>query len=204
MPVYLGEYEGCASDREEKFQRAILSVIESKYKNIELVIIGDSCSQSEEMLEDVLKSQKEASKDIIKFFNFKEKQPLFSGSLRSKGLELATGEIIIYLDSDDMFGANHIKMVVDQIVSEKLDWCYFNDFIQTEKGLNVRDVELEHGLSGTSCIAHLRENSPNWDDCDGYGHDWKFIEKLISWSDNYDKIYGASYIVCHIPNTTNF
>jgi glycosyltransferase involved in cell wall biosynthesis len=39
MPVYLGEYDGCASDRETKFKRAINSVIQSSYKNLELVII---------------------------------------------------------------------------------------------------------------------------------------------------------------------
>ena len=103
-----------------------------------------------------------------------------------------------------MFGNKHIEMIVSQITSEKLDWCYFNDFIQTLAGLSVREVELEHGLSGTSCIAHIRENCPNWDSCDEYGHDWKFIQKLFDWSTNFDKIYGTSYIVCHIPEMTDF
>lgn len=204
MPVYLGEYEGCASDREMKFKRAINSVLKSSYKNLELIIIGDCCEISEKIVSEMIEQQNEEEKGTIRFFNFKEKQPLFSGSLRSKGIDLATGDIIVYIDSDDMYSEKHIEMIVSQMKSEKLDWCYFNDFINTGKGLSVREVELEHGLAGTSCIAHKRENCPNWDGCDEYGHDWKFIQKLFDWSNNFDKIYGTGYVVCHIPEMTDF
>ena len=40
----------------------------------------------------------------------------------------------------------------------------------------------------------------NWDKCDGYGHDYLFIERIIKWSEKRDKIYGGTYIICHIPN----
>ena len=204
MPVYLGEYDGCASDRETKFKRAINSVIKSSYKNLELVIIGDCCEISKKIVSEIIKQQNEEEKGTIRFFNFKEKQPLFTGSLRSKWIEIATGDIIVYIDSDDMYSTRHIEMIVSQMTSEKLDWCYFNDFINTGQGLSVREVELEHGLAGTSCIAHIRENCPNWNDCDEYGHDWIFIQKLFDWSSDFDKIYGTGYIVCHIPNMTDF
>lgn len=204
MPVYLGEYEGCASNREEKFARAVQSVFNSSYKNLEIIIIGDCCDISEKIFTEIIEQKNQDSKGIFRFFNFKEKQPLFSGNLRSKGIELSSGDIIVYLDSDDMFGVKHIEMIVSQMESEKLDWCYFNDFIRTEQGLKIREVELEHGLSGTSSIAHVRNNCPTWEGCNGYGHDWMFIEKLMKWSDNYDKIYGTSYMVCHIPEMTDF
>ena len=32
MPVYLGEYEGCATNREDKFIRAIHSFLQNKLK----------------------------------------------------------------------------------------------------------------------------------------------------------------------------
>lgn len=204
MPVYLGEYEGCASDREEKFKRAILSICKSSYKNLEIIVISDNCKITDEIMTVIIGQHNELGSNAFKFFSFEEKQPLFSGNLRAKGIEISTGDIIIYLDSDDMYGAKHIETIVSQMESEKLDWCYFNDFIQTEQGLNVREVELEHGLSGTSSIAHLRSNCPTWEGCNGYGHDWMFIQKLIGWSSNYDKVYGASYIVCHIPKMTDF
>ena len=206
MPVYLGEYEGCASNREDKLKRAIQSVSNSSYKNIELVVVVDGNEDEFKKTADLIGSIiLTIPKGFTIVITWNEcKAPLFSGVLRTKGIQNATGDIIVYIDSADMYGAKHIEMIVSQMKSEKLDWCYFNDFIQTGAGLSVREVELEYGLAGTSCIAHIKKNSPNWDDCDGYGHDWKFIQKLSDWSVNFDKIYGASYIVCHIPNMTDF
>ena len=60
MPVYLGEYQGCASDREQKFLRAVSSVLQSSYKNIELVVIGDSCSITEKLIK---------KKEIVEIFS---------------------------------------------------------------------------------------------------------------------------------------
>lgn len=206
MPVYLGEYEGCASNREEKFARAMQSVFNSSYKNVELVINIDGNEDDYKKTMDVIKSVKlpieEGFSRTSEWNSIKE--PLFSGKLRTRSILLSSGDIIVYLDSDDMFGVKHIEMIVSQMESEKLDWCYFNDFIRTEQGLKIREVELEHGLSGTSSIAHVRNNCPTWEGCNGYGHDWMFIEKLMKWSDNYDKIYGTSYMVCHIPEMTDF
>jgi hypothetical protein len=106
----------------------------------------------------------------------------------------------MYLDSDDMYGNFHIDSVVEQMESEKIDWCYFNDYIKTDGGLVPKSVELEHRSIGTSSIAHYKDGKLDWSGCDGYGHDWKFIQKLMKWSNNYEKIYGATYIICHIPN----
>jgi hypothetical protein len=51
---------------------------------------------------------------------------------------------------------------------------------------------------GTSNICHKRSINIGWDN--GYGHDWKFIEKLIIYSEgHFEKIKGSNYIVCHIP-----
>ena len=52
MPVYLGHYEGCAEDREEKFVRAINSFLNNDYENKELIVIGDCCSKSESILQE--------------------------------------------------------------------------------------------------------------------------------------------------------
>ena len=50
MASFLGEYEGCASDRENKFIRAVRSFLGNKYENKELVIVGDCCSITENIL----------------------------------------------------------------------------------------------------------------------------------------------------------
>lgn len=196
MPSYLGEYEGCASDRENKFVRAVHSFLANKYENKELIVVGDSCLTTERLLhvnfEENLKSGQ------IKFHQFSKKQKLFSGELRSKGIEIASGDYIIYLDSDDILGDAHITSIARQIKNS--DWGYYNDFIWSPSGLQTKHVELVKDSIGTSSIYHKRVKGLDWKGCDGYGHDFKFIQKLMKWSDNFDKIYGTSYIICHIPN----
>jgi len=198
MPSFLGEYDGCASDRENKFVRAVHSFLENSLEEKELIIIGDNCLTTERLLFVHFSEQIESGK--IKFHQFRKKQKLFSGSLRSKGIELANGEYICYLDTDDVIGKNHLAGILSQIKSQNLDWAYFNDYLNTDAGLITKKVELKKDSIGTSSIIHKYDKRLNWDKCDGYGHDFKFIERLIKWSDKKDKIYGGTYIICHIPN----
>jgi glycosyltransferase involved in cell wall biosynthesis len=198
MPSFLGEYEGCASDRENKFIRAVHSFLENSFYDKELIVVGDCCDKTEEVLKDYFKHELQIG--IIKFFQFSKKQKLFSGTLRSKGIELASGEYISYLDTDDLLGKGHLLSIYNQVKSQDLDWAYFNDFINSDAGLITKRVELKKDSIGTSSIIHKKSKNLNWDKCDGYGHDYKFIERLIKWSDKKDKIYGGTYIICHIPN----
>jgi glycosyltransferase involved in cell wall biosynthesis len=198
MPSFLGEYDGCASDRENKFVRAVHSFLENSLEEKELIIIGDNCLTTERLLFVHFSEQIESGK--IKFHQFRKKQKLFSGALRSKGIELASGEYISYLDTDDILGQNHLSVILNQVKSNNLDWAYFNDYLNTDAGLITKKVELKKDSIGTSSIIHRKNKRIDWDKCDGYGHDFKFIERLIKWSDKKDKIYGATYIICHIPN----
>ena len=198
MPSFLGEYEGCASDRENKFIRSVHSFLENSLYDKELIVIGDNCEITESVLNDYFKHELNIGR--IKFHQFKNKQKLFSGSLRSKGIELASGEYICYLDTDDILGKNHFSSIYNQVKTENLDWAYFNDFINSDAGLITKKVELKKDSIGTSSIIHRKDKKINWDKCDGYGHDYQFIERLIKWSEKKDKIYGGTYIICHIPN----
>jgi glycosyltransferase involved in cell wall biosynthesis len=198
MPSFLGEYDGCASDRENKFIRAVYSFLENSLYDKELIVVGDNCSITENVLNEYFKHELNIGR--IKFYQFSKKQKLFSGSLRSKGIELALGDYISYLDTDDILGKGHLFSIYNQVKSQDLDWAYFNDFINSEAGLITKKVELKKDSIGTSSIIHRKDKKINWDKCDGYGHDFKFIERLIKWSNNKDKIYGGTYIICHIPN----
>lgn len=199
MPSYLGEYEGAASDRETKFLRAVRSFVNQTYQDKELIIVSDGCEITRELLTNNM-SEWGSCVDLVCI----DKQPLFSGNVRATGVEIASGEIICYLDTDDFLGLNHLQVIANNMRVH--DWVYFDEYLNqgTVKPPAVKSVELLKDSAGTSSIAHLKENAPSWHGCDGYGHDWIFIDRLMNWSKNYKKMYGASYQICHIPRLLDF
>ncbi len=194
MGVYLGEYPGAASSRESKFCRAVDSFLSQDYDNKELVIIGDACPISEKIYQ-----EKYAQYKNIIFLNMDKKQMLYSGELRNKGLSLATGDVVCYLDSDDFLGSKHLSSIIDQYNPDN-DWFYWDDHIVSSfknfknfKSLQ-RLSEFKEGALGTSCFGHIKNTSVHWES--GYGHDWRVIQKLAKLP--HQKIFNTAYYVGHI------
>lgn len=202
MPVYLGEYEGCAKNREDKFIRAINSFLQNTLIDSELVIVSDNCLIAKKIVYDLFLEQ--ISQKRIKYIHTKPKSKLFSGELRSVGIKNADGKYICYLDSDDIIGEKHLDSIVSQMEAEQLDWAYYNDYVYTEGGFITKTVFVQHESIGTSSIIHQNKKNLDWKGCNGYGHDWLFVQKLQKWSSNFDKIYGATYLICHIPNQIEY
>jgi glycosyltransferase involved in cell wall biosynthesis len=196
MPVYLGNYNGAATKRKEKFIRAVNSFIKNTYYNKELIIISDKCDISEKIYNENFKSY-----DNIIFSKLKVKSQTHSGITRTQGIKKSSGKIISYLDSDDFIGISHLESLVGAFVHSEKDWAYYNDYIHFGSGNSqMRNVVIKHGSIGTSSICHKSSLNVDWDNCNGYGHDWLFINKLKEKSINYCKLFGMSYYVCHIPN----
>jgi hypothetical protein len=88
MPVYLGDYEGCASNREVKFVRAINSFLKNNFDS-ELIIVSDDCLIAKKIVADTFFDELNSKR--IKYIHTKPKSKLFSGELRSCGIKNATG-----------------------------------------------------------------------------------------------------------------
>jgi glycosyltransferase involved in cell wall biosynthesis len=194
MPVFLGEYDGCAQNRNKKFVRAVKSFEAQGYMNKKLIIVADGCDVAETIYNADFKN----NLDII--FIKIEKQPLFSGNVRQTGLSLCSGGVITYLDSDDMFRKKTHLSIIAAEMSKGYDWIYFDNMIgDGVYSDGIREAALEVNKIGTSNIAHKAQKEFSWDGLDGYGHDWFFVQKLMK-SAHYSKIYGAGYGVCHFPH----
>lgn len=180
MPSYLGEYPNAASNRPSKLRRAVSSVLGQTFCDFELIIVADGCM-------DTVSIVQEFQDDRIKCF-FIEKQPHFSGAVRTKGLREAVGEYICYLDSDDYFENSHLQFLRNQIEkNNRPDFISFSD--------NLNSGEMAFGKIGTSNICHRNENKYFWPD--DYEHDWRFIKE---WFLSKELFVGKSgYVVCHVP-----
>jgi len=197
MPVYLLPYETngikSASNPEDKFRRAVASFLYQSFFDAELIIISDGCD----------KSQKIYDEEFSRFpkIRFKkiEKQPLFSGSVRQSGIEMAQGDIITYLDHDDFLGCGHLKIINDNFNTSKYSWAFYNDYLIQGKEndshiFKEREVKPQLFYIGTSMISHKKSLNAVWPD--GYAHDWRMIESCLLPHPGI-KIPTPQYYVCH-------
>lgn len=192
MPSYLGSYKNAAKDRDKKIIRAIESVLSQSYEDWELIVIADGCEKTVEIV-------KPYFYEYLPHIRLIEipKQKLWSGKVRNTGISMAHGEIICYLDTDDLIGSNHLQIINDNFGDN--DWVFFNDliwdgkeFVENHCNMNIK------GQCGTSNISHRKTLGAYWHDA-SYLHDFSFIQSLIGLSHNYSVIPCGEYEIRHRP-----
>lgn len=106
MPVY---------NSEKTISRAIQSVLNQTYNNIELLIINDgSTDKSEIIINGYLYDNR------IKYVFQKNSGP---SKARNKGIETALGKYIIFVDSDDYIKSDYIEKLFNGITLNDSDIC---------------------------------------------------------------------------------
>jgi len=191
---YLGDYPNAAKNRDKKFVRAVNSFLNQTYQGeTELIIVGDGCTKTFEIYQENWADIPNVDIHLI------NKQPIYGGLVRTEGLKRATGEVIIYLDNDDVWGKTHLETIMRQFDTDKYDWVYFDDYLvgsKDFKNLHKRLVEPRFGQIGTSSICHKNVEGLRWND--GYGHDWIFVLGLAAKGLKFKKLEEApQYLVCH-------
>jgi len=196
MASYLLPYGGSATNRDKKFIRAVNSFKKQTYQNKELIIVSDGCPLTIELY-----NQNYKNDSNIKLIQL-QKQTLYSGEMRNAALRIADGDIISYLDSDDLLGSKHLETIVEQFDLNKYDFVYYNDLLALEptfKKFHLRIVEPRWASIGTSSISHKNDKRLEWGV--SYGHDFLFVIKMSSLGMKFKKLEKSSqYIVCHYFN----
>ena len=184
LPSYLGEYKDSATNKESKLHRAIESVLNQTVKEYELIVVSDGCEKTIEI----------ASQYDINIYKI-NKQSIMSGVPRQTGIKQATQDWIIYIDSDDCWGKEHLQKISDGMCCN-WQWFYFNDWVWNGSDWEERKCNIRvKGNCGTANIVHKRSLPVKWGD--GYLHDWRFIQQLHKYQGK--RIDESEYFVCHIP-----
>lgn len=100
------------------------SIVNQTYKDIEIVIIDDGSTDNSKNIIELIKSDK------IKY-NFQQNQGV--SAARNRGIKIAKGKYVAFLDSDDMWRSNKLEWEMNKIKSTNSDACYcglmyFDDF----------------------------------------------------------------------------
>ena len=197
MASYLLPYPGSSSNRDKKFVRAVNSFKKQIYQNKELIIVSDGCPLTVDLYNKFF-----ANDENIKIIQI-PKQQLYSGEMRNAALKLADGDIISYLDSDDVLGSKHLQIIVDGF-DDSVDFIFYNDLMvldSTFKKFFLRVVEPRWASIGTSSISHknLKELKGLW--TTGYGQDFLAMFKMASMGLKFKKLeQNSEYLVCHYQN----
>ena len=96
--------------------RAINSVVAQSYKPIEIIVIND-CSPETEIIEEYIKKYPR-----IKYFY--NKINLGLAASRNKGIHLAKGEIVAFLDADDEYHPDKIKIQLEYLKENTVVTCH--------------------------------------------------------------------------------
>ena len=111
---------------------SISSALKQSYKNIEIIIIDNENSlASKKILEKISKKSKK-----IKIFGNK-KLGNYAGMGRNLGVSYSKGKLIAFLDSDDLWLKDKLKLQVKELKDKKVD-ILFTNF----KAINEKNKEL--------------------------------------------------------------
>lgn len=102
---------------EKYLEKTLASVFAQTYKNIEIVLVDD-CSKDKSA--QIIARLKKQHPEIIYFL---QPQNMGAGAARNKALELASGQYVAFLDSDDLWLS---KKIEKQIMLMKRKNCPFS------------------------------------------------------------------------------
>lgn len=171
---------------------AIESVLNQTYQNYEIIVVNDG---SKENIDDTLSKYGE----LIKYYT----QPnMGAGAARNKGVQMANGKYIAFLDSDDLWDPDKLSVQIEYMETHgEYVWshCSYRTFgCGDERIVNVDD---EVGSIFPKCLASCKIATP----CvivrkDGLLGDNKFSESMRYGQDTYLWVMLSQlYELGHIP-----
>lgn len=152
----------------EQISKAIQSVLNQTYDNFELIIVDDSPSNFE-WRNSIKAYCEEISKNDVRVRYVQQPKNMGACVARNKGLELANGELISFLDDDDEYLVNRIENLVPlfkknivlvyngaTIINKKINTekYYFND--KESKQEDIYNEIMKNNFIGSTSLVMLK------------------------------------------------
>lgn len=102
-------------NRIELTRRAVSSVLAQTYSNFEIILISDASTEDDSILAELLSNKK----NVV---HIKLQKNVGPSGARNEGINSAKGEYIAFLDSDDTWEKDKLKIQIDQML--KNNWSF--------------------------------------------------------------------------------
>lgn len=168
-------------ERPEYLESALRSVMSQTIKPKEIIIIDDCSSKSYASTFDKF------DMELFEYVRFSERQG--ANAARNKGVELASGEVIAFLDDDDMWAPTFLEMHLSEYAKgADAVVCGFS-ILGDSSDLRVNDQETISedelkkgnafcGMSGFSALSSVLKNTP-FDINLKNGQDWDLFVRIL-------------------------
>ena len=147
IPVY---------NAEQYIEKAVRSIAEQTYKNIEIILVDDCSLDNSSNLCLKLKNQ---YKNVI---FFKHEKNYGQTITRNDGVRLSTGEWLMFLDADDNLPAYAIEKLVNRIRSDKTDIVFADyEIYDEENNRKAFSASLSDGVyTIDNFVSNIYNNNP--------------------------------------------
>lgn len=170
--------------------RSLRSVLNQTYKNLEIIVIGDCCTDNTEEVVTSINDRRILFENLSERGNYPSEPHLrwlVAGSVPSnRALELASGDFITHLDDDDEYMPERIESLVNFAQRKRADFI-FHPFLwekESDQWLINEIKELRLGSITTSSIFyHKWFRKIHWDpNCYLLGEpgDWNRVQRIKS------------------------
>ena len=131
VPVY---------NTEAYLSKCIDSILNQTYSNIELILINDGSTDNSES---IIKKYSSANSNI-KYITQKNSG---QSKARNKGLEVATGDYIVFADSDDFLESNMIEELIKPFSEDNdIEITICNYYIYYSKNNKIKNVLFQNNI----------------------------------------------------------
>lgn len=120
---------------EQYIDRLINSILTQNYENFELILINDGSTDNS-----IEKLKKYNNEEKIKIIN---KENTGVSDTRNKGLSIAKGDLICFIDSDDYISSNYFETIIKYFAeNSKIELLNFGFYSETENS-NLEQINID-------------------------------------------------------------
>lgn len=206
VPVY---------NSENTIKKTINSILNQTYKDIEIVIVNDG---SIDKTDSIINNMMQYTSKIV---YYKQENAGVSAA-RNKGIELATGIYISFLDSDDTFEPTFIEKMIKAIqkCEAEISYCGYKvvTHLETKKrkssfGSNntLKNYILEKIIPNTCCWLiskdYIIDNKLRFLEGVSWGEDFEFFSNILARGGKVTSVpeYLTNYYVgTHVSNLSDY